>query len=110
LIATNQTEFTITAAPTRLGRKRKTREMDELSVCDCGIAVEEEARVLASTIAVRCGFDGCETGWVCRCSYGLLADIADGGSHSFIEIVLIPRLVYEVGVVRTIWRSAHVGR
>jgi len=58
LLASNQSEFTKFAAPTCLGRKRKTRELREFSVCVCGTLVEESARVLASVTAVNCGLMG----------------------------------------------------
>lgn len=64
LIATNQSEFTIEAPPTRIGRTRKSRNMDELNECLCGLAVAQEDRVNNSMTAVQCGYRGCEPGWV----------------------------------------------
>jgi len=64
LIATNQTEFTMDAIPTRHGRPRKTRDMGDIYACICGNVVEKEARVTGSDMALRCAFEGCETLWV----------------------------------------------
>ena len=51
--ATNQTEFNMDTLPTRHGRPQRTRDMAEIYVCICGNAVEVEARVMGSNIAVH---------------------------------------------------------
>ena len=64
LVATNQTEFTLKALPTRRGRTRRTRDMAEMYACIFGDIVESQARVEGSNTAMRCGFKGCGTSWV----------------------------------------------
>ena len=64
LVATNQTEFTMDALPTCHGRPGRTRDIAASGYL-CG-SVVDDARVMGSNTALRCGFDGCETLWVCR--------------------------------------------
>ena len=66
LLATNQSEFTVDALPTRRGRPRRTRDMAEMYACICGEAVESDARTKDSVTAMQCGYNGCETSWVCQ--------------------------------------------
>ena len=65
LVASNQSEFMIEALPTRIGRVRKTRDLGEVMECICGQQVMEEDRVRNSEVAIQCGYQGCEPGWVC---------------------------------------------
>jgi len=51
LIATNQSEFTIEAPPTRIGHTQKSRNMDEVNECLCGLTVAQEDRVNNSMTA-----------------------------------------------------------
>jgi len=69
LIATTQSEFSVDAPPTRRGRIRKTRDMGELTVCICGSTVSAADRTATSTVALQCGYLGCEVGWVSLFSY-----------------------------------------
>jgi hypothetical protein len=63
LLSVNQTEFTIEAQPTSRGHARRTRDMMEVVACICGMPVEAASK--NSTTAVQCGYNGCETLWVC---------------------------------------------
>jgi hypothetical protein len=53
------------AIPTRRGQPRRTRDMADIYACICGSVVADDQRVMGSNTALRCGFDGCETSWVC---------------------------------------------
>src|ERR1700677_2806746 len=53
------------AIPTRCGQPRRTRDMADIYACICGSVVADDQRVMGSNTALRCGFDGCETSWVC---------------------------------------------
>lgn len=58
--STSQMEpFLLTSEPTRAGRKRKCRDMSNLSLCLCGISVQSD-----SVGSIRCQRAGCETVWV----------------------------------------------
>ncbi len=64
LVSTGQDQF-MDAIPTRRGRARRTRDMTEMFVCICGLRVEDQEQVVGSKTALRCGYEGCETSWVC---------------------------------------------
>lgn len=59
--------FTADAPPTRYGRIRKIREMEELSVCVCGRQVTEED-ITANEDVIACKIESCETVWVSSAS------------------------------------------
>lgn len=60
-IHNSETEFTVNAPETRVGRKRKAKDLSTmLEVCTCGNKVEELERLEA----IQCKRAGCETGWV----------------------------------------------
>ena len=65
LVATSQAEFILDALPTLRGRIKRTRDMAEIYGCNCGETVESDAQIQGSETAMRCGFNGCETPWVC---------------------------------------------
>jgi hypothetical protein len=67
LVTTNQTDFTVTAKPTRIGRLRRTRDMAEIHACVCGIPVGSEE--IESGRAAMCTERGCETQWVSATAY-----------------------------------------
>jgi hypothetical protein len=59
-LSTLETEpFLLTSEPTRAGRKRKCRDMSNLSLCLCGISVQS-----GSVGSIQCQRAGCETVWV----------------------------------------------
>jgi hypothetical protein len=62
LVATNQTDFTVAARPTRIGRLRQTRDMEEIRACVCGTVVSPE-EIERGRVAM-CTERGCETQWV----------------------------------------------
>jgi hypothetical protein len=62
LVATNQTDFTVTARPTRIGRLRQTRDMADIRTCVCGTVVSPE-EIDGGRVAM-CTERGCETQWV----------------------------------------------
>ena len=80
LVSTGQDQFT-DAIPTR-----RTRDMTEMFVCICGLRVEDQERVVGSKTALRCGYEGCETSWVCtifflpfhRCNTHVVAPVSYG--------------------------------
>jgi hypothetical protein len=56
--------FVLDAPETRVGRKRKTRDLHSmLVVCTCGQAVTEDEISQARDV-IMCRRAGCETGWV----------------------------------------------
>jgi hypothetical protein len=59
---TIQSEFTIAAEPTRIGRVRKTRDMADIYACLCGNKVSQTD--IDGSNAARCTYPGCETQWV----------------------------------------------
>jgi len=71
LIATTQSDFTITARPTRSGRSRKTCDMAKVHASICGIPVSLED--IEGGKARMCAQQGCETQWVSNvCMSGVL--------------------------------------
>jgi len=57
-------QFTLDGPATRIGRKRKARNLQAiLEVCTCGQRVMEE-EILSSRNIIRCTSTGCETQWV----------------------------------------------
>jgi hypothetical protein len=57
-------QFTFDALETRVGRKRRTRDLHSiLSVCTCGLEVSEE-EIVQNKDVILCRRAGCETGWV----------------------------------------------
>jgi hypothetical protein len=64
LVSTGQDQFT-DAIPTRRGQACRTRDMTEMFVCICGLRVEDQEQVVGSKTALRCGYEDCETSWVC---------------------------------------------
>ena len=113
LVATNQTEFTLDALPTRRGRTRRTRDMAEMYACICGEIVENDARIRDSETAMQCGYDGCETSWVryqclCLVSFSLLTNCAV--VNSFIWHALTIPALRRSGVVKSMnaHQSVHV--
>ena len=53
LVASNQSEFTIEALPTCIGRVCKTQDLREVMECICGQQVMEEDRVRNSEVAMN---------------------------------------------------------
>ena len=57
-------QFTVDAPMTRVGRKRKARDLQSiLVVCTCGQAVSE-SEISQNANVIKCKHAGCETGWV----------------------------------------------
>jgi hypothetical protein len=61
-INVNQSEFTITADPTRIGRMRRTRDISDIRACICGVPVSTDE--VNEQKAAMCTERGCETQWV----------------------------------------------
>ena len=49
--------------PTRMGRRRRCRDMSGLSQCLCGVSVQQ-----GDLGSIQCHRDGCETTWVSSCA------------------------------------------
>jgi hypothetical protein len=63
--ANDENLFTIEAPQTRAGRSRRTRNLEELFVCECGSPVGKED-INKRANAIQCKKSDCETRWVSR--------------------------------------------
>ena len=62
--------------PTRVGRRRKCRDMSGLSLCLCGESARRD-----DAESIRCQHAGCETVWVSLTS-NTFRTLTDNGTHS----------------------------